>query len=232
VGNVVQEPRDHALADDQHDRDKSRDLGDGDQQRRDQYRPIVGAGGGVERGRQRRQHHEREDHGDVLDDQPADGDAPAIGLEQAALLQGPQQHDRARHRQRQAEDDAGPDRPAEPPRQAHPEEGRGRDLEHRTGNRDRPHRQQVREREMQADAKHQQDDADLGQFIRHALVRDVARRERPDQDAGEQIADQRRDPEAVRQCAECEGQHEADDDHADERRVMRHRRSPRSFHPA
>ena len=76
------------------------------------------------------------------------------------------------------------------------------------------------EREMQADAEHQQDDADLGELVGHALVGDEARRERPDQHAGEQIADQRRDAEAMRQRAEHEGQHEADDDRGDERRVV------------
>ena len=51
---------------------------------------------------------------------------------------------------------------------------------------------------MQPDAEHQQDDADLGQFVGELLVGDVARRERPDHDAGQQIADQRREPQALR----------------------------------
>ena len=37
---------------------------------------------------------------------------------------------------------------------------------------------------MQADAEHQQDDADLGKFERQVLVGDEARRVRADQDAG------------------------------------------------
>ena len=133
MGDVVQEPRDHALADDQHDRDEGRDLADGDQQRERQRRPVeCGGRAALERRRKRRQHHQREDHGDVLDDQPADRDAPALGLEQPALLQGAQQHDRARHRQRKSEDDARAHRPAEPPRHAHaqaasrPRSGRSR----------------------------------------------------------------------------------------------------------
>ena len=51
---------------------------------------------------------------------------------------------------------------------------------------------------MQADAEHQQDDADLGELGRQRLIGDEARRERADHDAGEQIADQRRDPQPVR----------------------------------
>jgi hypothetical protein len=44
---------------------------------------------------------------------------------------------------------------------------------------------------VQADAEHQQDDADLGQLVGHALVGDEARRERPDQHAGKEVAHQR-----------------------------------------
>jgi hypothetical protein len=42
---------------------------------------------------------------------------------------------------------------------------------------------------MQADAKHQQDDADLGELVGDGLVRHVARGERSHQHAGQQIAD-------------------------------------------
>lgn len=45
---------------------------------------------------------------------------------------------------------------------------------------------------MQADAEHQQDDADLRQLDRELLVRDEAGREGTDHDAGQQIADDRR----------------------------------------
>ena len=77
---------------------------------------------------------------------------------------------------------------------------------------------------MQPDAEHQQDDADLGELVGQALVGDEARRERSDHDAGEQIADQRRDPEPMCQRAKRKRQHEADDDQGDQRRVVRHRR--------
>ena len=58
-----------------------------------------------------------------------------------------------------------------------------RDLHERAGHRDRAHRQQVAQREMQADAEHQQDDADLGQLAGEVLIGDEARRERSDHDA-------------------------------------------------
>ena len=56
---------------------------------------------------------------------------------------------------------------------------------------------------MQADAEHQEDDADLGQFGREALVGDEARREGADGDAGEQIAYERRYAEALGQRAKA-----------------------------
>ena len=172
---------------------------------------------------QRRQQHQRQHHGEILDDQPADGDAAALGLDQPALLQRAQQHDGRGDRKREAEDEAGPDRPAEPPGQARAEHRREGDLHDRARHGDGAHRQQILEREMQADAEHQEDDADLGEFERQRLVGDEARRVRPDENAGDQIADERRHAEAVGESAEDEGQPEAGDDRGDKRRVMRHR---------
>ncbi len=51
---------------------------------------------------------------------------------------------------------------------------------------------------MQADAEHQQDDADLGKLVRHALVADEARRERAHHHAGQEISDE---GEALSRCA-------------------------------
>ena len=111
------------------------------------------------------QQHQGEDHHEVLDDQPADRDAAALGLDQPPLLQGAQQHHRTRHRQRQAEHEAGADRPAEDIGKAHAQHRGTGDLGDGAGNRDGAHRQQVLEREVQADAEHQQNDADLGQIV-------------------------------------------------------------------
>ncbi len=54
------------------------------------------------------------------------------------------------------------------------------------------------------------------------LVGHKAGRERPDQDAGEQIADERRDAQALRERAKHEGEHETGDEGGDQRRVMMH----------
>ncbi len=78
---------------------------------------------------------------------------------------------------------------------------------------------------MQPDAEHQEDDADLGELVGDVLVGDEARREGPDGDAGEQIADERRKLEAVGSDPEAEGEHEADGEGRDEGRHMQHRAS-------
>jgi hypothetical protein len=161
-------------------------------------------------------------YGDIFDNQPADRDASALALDDPPLLQGTQQHHGARDRQREAEDEARPRRPPHRPAQAHAEHGRHRDLRHRTRDGDRLHRQQVGQREVQADAEHQQDDTDLRQFVRQALVGDEPRRERADRDPRHQIADERRYLDAVGEGSEDEGEAEAGDDGGDERRVMKH----------
>ena len=101
---------------------------------------------------------------------------------------------------------SGADRPADRVCHTEPEQRHQRHLADRAGDRDLSDREQVGERKMQAGAEHQQDDADLGQLARQVLVGDVARRERPDEDAGHQVADQRREPNPMGQCPqdECE----------------------------
>ena len=68
---------------------------------------------------------------------------------------------------------------------------------------------------MQPDAEHQQNDADLGE-----LVGDFWSAAKPGgtalADAGRQIADQRRYPDALRQRAENESQHKAGHDRRNE----------------
>ena len=44
--------------------------------------------------------------------------------------------------------------------------------------------------------------SNLGEFVGDVLIGDVARRERPHRHAGDQIADQRREPHAMRGEAE------------------------------
>ena len=145
---------------------------------------------------ERRQQHQRQHHREVLDDQPAHRRCwPRRGIQQAPFLQRAQQHHGAGHRQRQAEHQPCAGRPAQQQSPA-PSPGRGDgDLRDRARDGDGLHRHQVLQREMQADAEHQQDHADLGQLRRQGLVGDEAGRERPDHDAREQVAHQRRQPQ-------------------------------------
>ena len=75
---------------------------------------------------------------------------------------------------------------------------------------------------MQADAEHQQNDADLGELIGDILVGDIARRERAHQDAGDQIPDQRRDTQTLCERTQNKGKYETDNDGGNQRGVMMH----------
>ncbi len=113
---------------------------------------------------------------EILNDKPADGDTAALSVDDAPFLQGAEQHDGAGDRQSKAKGHPGADGPAQHVGEAHAEEGRDGNLADGAGHGDIPHRPEVLEREVQADAEHQEDDADLGQLARQRLVSDEARR--------------------------------------------------------
>ena len=77
------------------------------------------------------------------------------------------------------------------------------DLDDRAGHDDARHRHQVLEREMQADAEHQQDDADLGELAGQGGIGGEARRERADHDARQHVAGQRLDAQPMGQQTEA-----------------------------
>jgi hypothetical protein len=101
-----------------------------------------------------RQHHQREDHHQVLHHQPAECDAPGLAAELAALLQRLGRDRGGGDRQREPEGEGRAGGQAE---EAHPHRGaerRGeRDLQHRPRHRHAPDRQQVGGAEMQPDAE-------------------------------------------------------------------------------
>ena len=72
------------------------------------------------------------------------------------------------------------------------QERRRNDLHRRPRNGQLPHGNQVARREMQTDAEHEENDADLGQLTGERYVGHIPRREWPDHDSGEQITHQRR----------------------------------------
>jgi hypothetical protein len=86
---------------------------------------------------------------------------------------------------------------------AHAQRGGDRDLQHRAGQGDAlAHFQQVVEREVQADAEHQQHHADLGQLRRPAPRRPRSRAWPGRSRRRRQIADQRRQFQAHGEHAE------------------------------
>ena len=178
---------------------------------------IDRAGVAAERVGERGQHHQREHHRQVFDDEPADGDLAFRGLQRVAFLERAQQHHRAGHRQRQSEHEAGAEAPAEQVRHAGADGGGGDDLRDGAGQRDVAHRHQVLDRKVQADAEHQQDHADFRELVREARVRHEARRERPDADAGDEIADDGRHLEDAGHQSEQQSKHEADRQQGNER---------------
>jgi hypothetical protein len=151
-----------ALADDQHEHEEQADLA---QRQRERQTEAACAGVPGEAARIATEHageggqeHQRQDRGEILDDQPAHGDAAVDGVQRVAVFQRAQQDDGAGDRERQAEDEAGAQR------------GRDRDLAHGAGDGDLADREQVLDREVQADAEHQEDDADLGELAGQGLV--------------------------------------------------------------
>jgi hypothetical protein len=75
---------------------------------------------------------------------------------------------------------------------------------------------------VQAHAEHQQDHADLRELRGEICVGNESGRERPDRDAGQQVADQRRQAHASREKPEPEREDEADRDQCNELGVMGH----------
>ena len=107
-------------------------------------------------------------------------------------FQRPQQHDRGGNRQREAQDKATPQVPVPEIGECDAKPGAGEGLHQRTWDGDGPYRQQILERDMQADAEHQQDHADFGELSGDCTVHDDARGKWPDRDAGQQITHQGR----------------------------------------
>ena len=86
MGDIMQDRRDQLLADDQHDGDEDARICRAGWSPSAQHRRHRARSPRRETGRQTWQQHEHQHHGDVLHDQPADGDPPALGLDQSPLL--------------------------------------------------------------------------------------------------------------------------------------------------
>ncbi len=73
------------------------------------------------------------------------------------------------------------------------------------GNRQSPHAQEIARRELKPDSEHQEDDAKVGELRAERLVGDETGRVGPDDDAGDQIADERGEPEPVGERSKDKG---------------------------
>ncbi len=94
MDDPVERPGDDPLPNHQHEGDESADLEDGQEQRkRDRASPSAGARGKGDCGQQ----HQSKNGGEILDDQPADRDPAALGVDQVPAFQRPKEDDRARH---------------------------------------------------------------------------------------------------------------------------------------
>ena len=216
VRDIVEQHRHHLAPHQQHDGNE----GDGLCEREEQGQRH---GAGAERlPAQGGQNDEGDHHREVLDDQPPDGDAPALAVDKVALLKSADEDDRARDRERKTEDQPGLQRPAEEMGEEGAQSRRHRNLGERAWNGDGAHGHQVLDRKVEADAEHQKDDADLSQLTGKILIGDEARCERPDRNPREKIAGKGRNAQAIRQHAEQESSDDANDDRGGEGGVMRH----------
>ena len=114
-------------------------------------------------------------------------------------------------------------------RQRHTEQGRDRDLPDGAGNGDPAHGHQVGDGEVQADAEHQQDDADFGQLACECGVTDEPGRERTDRNAGKQVADQGRQSQLVGDHAADKGEDQTHRNGGDQRDVVMFHTAPFRF---
>jgi hypothetical protein len=78
------------------------------------------------------------------------------------------------------------------------------------------------QREVQPDAKHQENDTDFGELQCEGLIRDVPGRKGSDDHAGDDIADQKGNTQSMGQRAEDEGKAKANNNGGDQVLVGHH----------
>ena len=221
-----QQPGHEASSNDDHDHGEHRGLGQGERDRREGIDTAAGraASGGVaaqERG-DGRQQHEDEDRQEVLDDQPTDRDPALWRVELVAVRECAQQHDGARDRERQAEHEPATHAPAKHRTEPYPEQAGHDRLDDRARDGDRSDGQEVAERELDPHAEHEQDDAELGELESDGAVGDEPWRERTDHDAGDDVPDDRGQPDMPGDEPADERGGQADRDGRDENGLVVH----------
>jgi hypothetical protein len=112
-------------------------------------------------------------------------------VELAALCQQFRQHRRRRHCQRTTQRQSGQPGYTRHARQHGRNQGADEDLDASQPEHDALHAVQPRERELQSNAEHQENDAELGQMPRLLGIRHPARRMRPKPGADQKVAHDR-----------------------------------------
>jgi hypothetical protein len=158
---------------------------------------VGGIGGRCAIGRQHRHEDQQENREEVFDDEPADGDVALRGREDPIVHEDAEQDDGARDCHCHSKDQAGLQLPAEEPEHKPAEGGSREALEDGARDRDVLHGEQVFEVEMEPDAEHEQDDAEFGELVGGGDIADEAGGVGADDDAGEEVAHDRRQADAL-----------------------------------
>ena len=155
--------------------------------------------------RHRRHEHEDQNGEQVLHDQPADRDMPGRRVQLTMVRQHAHQDDGAGDRQRNAEYEACHETP--PGCICHSgAQCRGDEtLDDRARNSDAAHREQILDMKLQANAEHQQDDADLRELFRQRAIGDEPWRVWTHENAGDEVTDDGRESQPLRDVAANEG---------------------------
>ena len=111
-------------------------------------------------------------------------------------------------------------------RQPRTKRRRGSDLQQRARNGNFAYLEQIVQRKVQPDSEHQQHDADFRELAGNFDVRDIARGKRPDQDAGQQVANQRRNAHPDCDEAHYEREAQGSSECRDKRKLMGHAAEP------
>ena len=192
--HLTQQPGQHTWSDQQRDRDERCHLGQRKAKGHEQALAArcmhIGDHLPPERFGERWQQHQDQDHSQILDDQPADGDTAVDSSDDVAFLQRLQQHHSTGNRQAEAQHHPCPHAPAPRHRHADADAGSDDDLANGAGNHHPPYGHQIGHGEMQAHAEHQQHDTDLGQLSGYGAIGDEAGGEGAYRHPCDKIADQ------------------------------------------
>ena len=143
--------------------------------------------------REREEGHDRE----VLEQQHAEGEPPVRAVE-LVLLGELAQHDRGRgHRHGAAEQDRDRQREADRPADRRDDRGRAADLQAAEREHLAAHRDQARQRELEAEREQQEHDAELGERLGRFRGRHPAERMGTDDHADDQEGEDQREAQAA-----------------------------------